>query len=649
MDQNQIRIPYFSRLAAIKNILIPVFSLLILTACSFSLAEDITPPPGAEVPFEEPTQPPLSGPLYPIVRPDPSAGSAIYVEKCAPCHGNNGLGDGSMAGQLPFPAPALGTDAVARQASPAEWYAVVTQGNLERRMPPFSSLTDRQRWDVVAYLYSLSNSPQRLLQGESLYQGNCASCHGESGDGKGLEAANLSVRSTNFTDQELMADLSAEQLFQAISEGISPDMPAFAEQFSAEERWALSAYLRSLTFASQIAVSDTPETPTPASTETSETTQVSPTVASATGIGRIDGQVISVSGGEIPDGLSVTLYGFDQMQQTYTADTPVEPDGIFAFEEIPMPDGRAFLASMEYDGVAYSSDITVVDPENTNMVLIIPYYETTSDTSQLSVDRLHLLFEYIEPDMLRVVEMYIISNSGDQTVVASEEGQPVLSYSLPAGATNLQFQDGAVGERYIEQVGGFGDYAVVRPGASQHQVIYSYDLPYKNKLNFSQPIDLPVDAVIILLPEDGIKITSEQLNDMGTRDVQGSAYHMYSSDLIEAGSNFAMAISGSPQTGGAGLVLGSSRDLIIGLLAFGVALILAGGWLYIRTRNVRTDQDILDPDEGTLAEQDGEDVDTLLDAILALDDQYKAGELPKDAYIKRRAELKSKIKDKLGS
>jgi hypothetical protein len=124
---------------------------------------------------------------------------------------------------------------------------------------------------------------------------------------------------------------------------------------------------------------------------------------------------------------------------------------------------------------------------------------------------------------------------------------------------------------------------------------------------------------------------------------------MYSSDLIEAGSNFVISISGRPKTSGAGLALGSSRDLLIGLLAFGVALIFAGGWLYIRTRNGRTDQDGLDPDEERLAEQDGEDVDTSLDAILALDDQYQAGELPKDAYLKRRAELKARIKKLLGS
>ncbi len=636
---------YRSRFPAIKHIITLISSSLILTACSFSLAEDITPPPGAEVPFEEPTQSPLNGPLYPMVPPDPSAGNAIYVEKCAPCHGITGLGDGTMAEQLPFPAPALGTDAVSRQASPGKWYVIVTQGNLERRMPPFNSLTDRQRWDVIAYLYSLSNPPERILQGEELYLENCASCHSTEGNGKGPEAAGLSVPPTNFTNQERMADLSSEQLFQAISEGIPPEMPAYAEQLSIEERWALSAYLRSLTFASQIAVSDIPETPTPAVKQTSETAQALSTVESVAGLGVVEGQVIGTSAGDFPTDLSVTLHGFDQMQQTFTANTPIEADGEFIFEDVPMPAGRAFLASVEYDGVAYSSDIAVADSETTRIELAIPYYETTSDTTQLSVDRLHLLIEYLEPDTLRIVEMYIISNSGNRTVVASEEGQPVLYYSLPEGATNVQFQDGVLGERYVIEASGFGDYAVVRPGAGQHQVIYSYDLPYKNKLNFIQPIDLPVDAAVILLPEDGIKITGEQLNDMGTREVQGGAFHMYSKELIEAGSNLEIELSGLPQTSGAGLVLGSNRNLVIGVLAFGVALILAGGWLFMRTRNGETEQEPLDMDEETLIDQDGEDVDTLLDAILALDDKYQAGELPKDAYLKRRAELKTKIKE----
>jgi spore cortex formation protein SpoVR/YcgB (stage V sporulation) len=69
--------------------------------------------------------------------------------------------------------------------------------------------------------------------------------------------------------------------------------------------------------------------------------------------------------------------------------------------------------------------------------------------------------------------------------------------------------------------------------------------------------------------------------------------------------------------------------------------------MYLRARNGRSDQN--DPEESAeFPVHDGsEDVDTLLDAILALDDQYKAGELPKEAYLKRREELKARIKEVL--
>jgi hypothetical protein len=335
------------------------------------------------------------------------------------------------------------------------------------------------------------------------------------------------------------------------------------------------------------------------------------------------------------------------MQQSFSAEAEVDEEGMYIFEEVPMPEGRAFLASLEVDGVAYSSDIAVVDAETTNMVLILPYYETTSDASQLTVDRLHLLFEYLEPETLRVVEMYIISNPGDSIVVAAEQGQAVLQYALPEEATNLQFQDGAVGERYVEMKGGFGDLAVVRPGAGQHQVIYSYDLPYKSDLDFKHAVDLPVDALIVMIPEDGIKLAGVQLNDMGTRDVQGIPYHTYSSNLLEAGSDLAIDISGRPAAGGPIVSLGSDSSLTIGLLAFGLVLIMSGGWLYLRSRNGKKDHDEQELEEESPASDGSEDVDTLLDAILALDDQYKAGDLPQEAYLKRREELKASIKDVL--
>ena len=54
----------------------------------------------------------------------------------------------------------------------------------------------------------------------------------------------------DLTDQELMAGKSANDLYQAISQGVGDQMPAFSDKLSEAERWALADYLRSLTFAS---------------------------------------------------------------------------------------------------------------------------------------------------------------------------------------------------------------------------------------------------------------------------------------------------------------------------------------------------------------------------------------------------------------
>ena len=201
---------------------------VVLSACS--LAADITPPPGSEQQAApQATRPVATSPVYPIVPPDLANGAKIYNEECTQCHGLKGMGDGPQAAQLSVPAAALGLSDFSRQYTPAEWYTVVAQGNLERFMPAFTNLTDRQRWDVVAYAMSLSSSNELADQGKTLYQENCTSCHGQSGKGDGADAGKLSTPPNDFTDQAFMAKISAASLYQAISSGKSPDMPAYAE------------------------------------------------------------------------------------------------------------------------------------------------------------------------------------------------------------------------------------------------------------------------------------------------------------------------------------------------------------------------------------------------------------------------------------
>ena len=85
-------------------------------------------------------------------------------------------------------------------------------------------------------------------------------------------------------------------------------------------------------------------------------------------------------------------------------------------------------------------------------------------------------------------------------------------------------------------------------------------------------------------------------------------------------------------------------------MVFGVALIVGGLWLFSRTRREERD-DEADEDITLEAEPDlaTEDVDTLMDAIIALDDLYREGQLPEEAYRQRRAELKARLAELMES
>ncbi len=77
---------------------------------------------------------------------------------CTPCHGDRGVGGGTVGVNLaPYAPPALVSPMVAGTPVGA-LYRVVTQGGA--RMPAFAAQLDvRQRWAVVAYLESLQAPP----------------------------------------------------------------------------------------------------------------------------------------------------------------------------------------------------------------------------------------------------------------------------------------------------------------------------------------------------------------------------------------------------------------------------------------------------------------------------------------------------------
>ncbi len=636
------------------RLLIFSIALVLVTACS-SLAQDITPPPGYEYVPPPPTQDII---YYPSVPPDPAVGQAIFVEKCQPCHGEQGLGNGPDANDLPNPVSPIGSAEFARQAYPSDWFQVVTEGRIDRFMPPFLSLTERQRWDVLAYAMTLSTSAETVTRGQELYQANCASCHGDTGRGDGVEAANYSNGIASFADQVLMSELSKQDLLTGMDHPNLSEIPDVTISLSEEDRWAITDYLRALTFASPeeetafenpLATTEPGAETTPGAEQPTQETPVDTPVGSGQGV--ISGQVVNLSGGEVPLDQKVVLHGFDQFQEVISTTTTVDANGVYRFEGLEIPEGRAYIISVDYKDTTYTSDLAVAEAGVNEYDLPVSIYETTTETDGLVIDRLHILFEFTSTQQVRVAELIIISNLTNKVVVSPDDTTPVMSFNLPEGATNLQFQEGALGRDFISLPNGFGDMRAVIPGDTQHQVLFSYDMVYENQLDISQSILYPVQNLIILSPDIGVTVTGTGLVSGGIQDVQGVPYEVFTGEGLPDGGELSLSLSGEPTLAEAAVITPSSNtNLAVGLGALGVAVLGVGVWLFRRsnTQLPEEEDDEEETDDSIDPSVDEMDADTLMDAIITLDDHYKAGELPEEAYLQRRAVLKEQLKKKLG-
>ncbi len=93
----------------------------------------------------------------------------------------------------------------------------------------------------------LSRNAEDLALGKTLYQSNCAACHGAQGHGDGPAGKNLNPRPANIARFAKMPMASDPYLYWTISEGGTPvksAMPPFKNVLKEQEIWQIIAYLR---------------------------------------------------------------------------------------------------------------------------------------------------------------------------------------------------------------------------------------------------------------------------------------------------------------------------------------------------------------------------------------------------------------------
>ena len=366
-------------------------------------------------------------------------------------------------------------------------------------------------------------------------------------------------------------------------------------------------------------------TPTPRATSSTQADDLPEGTPEEAATGEILGRITNgTSGAEVPDGLPVTLYGVDGQAVVLELAVEAGAGGEFIFEGVEMAAGRLFIAATEHQGVLYYTEPGSMPAGLERLELPLTIYDSTQDPALISAEQLHLLFDFNSPGIVSVLEVWVISNTGDKTFAPIEAGLEVI---LPDGAGALRFDDGGVGNRFQLTERGFSDLAPVKPGIGSSQLLFTFELPYERRLDFEQPISMQTHAVDVLLPSGGPDIRDGDLSDNGVRQVSTGSLQTYSTGPIAAGEVLEFRISGRISGAEGGADFNPLMGLVIGGALLGIVLVGLGLWWFRFGGR-------------PAAKAPGDDGGDVLHAIAELDDKHAAGKISDDEYSKRREELK---------
>ena len=155
----------------------------------------------------------------------------LFQNNCAQCHGSDG------GGAVGF--PNLANSDWQWGGDPDSIVATISGGRVAA-MPGWLPVIGEQGVDaVVAYVETLSGQQADATQaasGKTIFETNCAACHGM--DGKGMAA----VGAPNLTDGVWLYGGDAYTLKATVANGRAGQMPAFGERLGEDRVKLLSAY-----------------------------------------------------------------------------------------------------------------------------------------------------------------------------------------------------------------------------------------------------------------------------------------------------------------------------------------------------------------------------------------------------------------------
>jgi hypothetical protein len=265
--------------------------------------------------------------------------------------------------------------------------------------------------------------------------------------------------------------------------------------------------------------------------------------------GRLTGQVVNgtVDGPAPGAGLSVVLRSFRDGAEVGQVSMATDVDGRFRFENLDTSPDLEYLPEVDYLGVTYTPAAPYSFADGTTeLTATLSVYEGTEDNASLRADGMHLIVDRDEESgLLLVTEIYLISNTGDRTVIGREgvvEGKrATVQIPIPENAQDLFFPQMALEDELFEVGGTLVDTRPVRPGTDSLSVIFVYALPMADDtVRLERAIALPTANVTVLVPEGGLDLRSDQLEFQDVRPFEGVDYRHYATHGVMPGTALGM-------------------------------------------------------------------------------------------------------------
>ena len=348
---------------------------------------------------------------------------------------------------------------------------------------------------------------------------------------------------------------------------------------------------------------------------------LAPAPATAAERGTIRGVVINETTGRPQRGVEITLTGGrSDGSERETSSATTDARGRYRFRNLPTGDDRFYVVDARYRGGFFPGS-PVSLPATTSRPPVIEtrlkVWETTKDPETILLARDNVFLTRGEGGV-DVIESVTIANLTEHAYIGrgTDPGAPSVSLPLPGGArrggAEVIDSDLDIPELVTTETG-LGLTVAIPPG--EWRITYAYRVPGSaGNHDLSRVASYPVVQASVHAAE-GIDIASNRLVSNGQVTIGGVEYRRWSAtEAVEAGESLQIAatVGGAPATG---------RTALAAAAAVAALLVVATVWRNRRPRRVRRPRD------------------EVLREVAELDIRHDRGELARDEWKERRADL----------